>query len=210
MTRAGAGTRGGSCVLSVGYPLGARAQVLGRVDDALRATRSARQRAGELGCDPPIAVGGVSAGGNLAAVVANRPAVVTCFQLLLTATGMRSSSRTISRERRACCSRSSWASVGRRSCSRRAGGHGRRPPSRACAQPVAIIGRVRGEPMNALHDLVWRRVPVAATDREQISHGGRDEPQASSKLPEFLKVNFPVMTSANPAATRASRSSFSR
>ena len=53
-----------------------------RVDDALRATRSARQRAGELGCDPPIAVGGVSAGGNLAAVVANRPAVVTCFQLL--------------------------------------------------------------------------------------------------------------------------------
>ena len=41
---------------------------------------SARRRAR---CDPPIAVGGVSAGGDLAAVVANRPAVVSCFQLLV-------------------------------------------------------------------------------------------------------------------------------
>jgi acetyl esterase len=75
--------RGGFCVLSVGYRLAPEHPFPAAVDDALTATRWARDHAAELGCSPLIAVGGDSAGGNLAAVVANRPAVATCFQLLV-------------------------------------------------------------------------------------------------------------------------------
>jgi acetyl esterase len=75
--------RGGFCVLSVDYRLAPEHPYPAAVDDALAATEWARDHAAELGCDPLLAIGGDSAGGNLAAVVANRRAVPVCFQVLV-------------------------------------------------------------------------------------------------------------------------------
>jgi acetyl esterase len=61
----------GAVVLSVGYRLAPESRWPGPVDDALAAVRWAAARVPELGGDPArLAVAGDSAGGNLAAVVA--------------------------------------------------------------------------------------------------------------------------------------------
>jgi acetyl esterase len=85
----------GIAVLSVDYRLAPEHRFPAAVDDAVASTRFARVQAGSLGVDPArIAVGGDSAGGNLAAVVglalrdAGEP--VPAFQLLIyPATDMR-------------------------------------------------------------------------------------------------------------------------
>jgi acetyl esterase len=85
----------GIAVLSVDYRLGPEHRFPAAVDDAVAATRFARAQAAALGIDPArIAVGGDSAGGNLAAVVclalrdAGEP--LPAFQLLIyPATDMR-------------------------------------------------------------------------------------------------------------------------
>jgi acetyl esterase len=85
----------GCAVLSVDYRLGPEHRFPAAVDDSLAATRFARNEAAALGIDPArIAVGGDSAGGNLAAVVclalrdAGEP--LPAFQLLIyPATDMR-------------------------------------------------------------------------------------------------------------------------
>jgi acetyl esterase len=74
-------------VISVDYRLAPEHPYPAAADDALAAYRDARARAGELGADPArVAVGGDSAGGNLAAVVAQDlrgdPAA-PAFQLLI-------------------------------------------------------------------------------------------------------------------------------
>jgi acetyl esterase len=75
--------RGGFCVLSVDYRLAPEHPYPAAVDDARTAVAWARDHATELGCDPFVAVGGDSAGGNLAAVVCNRPVAPVCFQVLI-------------------------------------------------------------------------------------------------------------------------------
>jgi len=74
--------RGGFCVLSVGYRLAPEAPFPAAVDDVIAATAWAGDHLSELGCRV-LAVGGDSAGGNLAAVVANHPPAPICFQLLV-------------------------------------------------------------------------------------------------------------------------------
>jgi acetyl esterase len=86
--------RSGSAVLAVDYRLGPEHRFPAAVDDCLASVRWARQNAPFLAIDPSrIAVGGDSAGGNLAAVVAiaERDAgTPLAFQLLIyPATDMR-------------------------------------------------------------------------------------------------------------------------
>jgi acetyl esterase len=77
------GNRGGFCVLSVDYRLAPEHPFPGALDDAVAATAWAHDHATDLGCEPIVAIGGDSAGGNLAAVVANRPTVPVVFQALV-------------------------------------------------------------------------------------------------------------------------------
>jgi len=74
--------RAGCCVLSVDYRLAPEDPFPAALDDVMTATRWAGEHLGELGCSL-LAVGGDSAGGNLAAVVANHPPATICFQLLV-------------------------------------------------------------------------------------------------------------------------------
>ncbi len=73
-------------VLSPDYRLAPENRFPAALDDCMSALRSLHARAGELGIDPArIAVGGDSAGGGLAAAVAQRAhdeGVPVCFQLL--------------------------------------------------------------------------------------------------------------------------------
>jgi acetyl esterase len=64
-------TAAGVAVVSVDYGLGPERRFPGAVEDSIEATRWVREHAAELGVDATrMAVGGDSAGGNLAAVVA--------------------------------------------------------------------------------------------------------------------------------------------
>jgi acetyl esterase len=70
-------------VLSVAYRLAPEAPYPAAVDDALAATRWAQEHLDELGGDPRLAVAGDSAGGNLAAVVAQEMRGELAAQLLV-------------------------------------------------------------------------------------------------------------------------------
>jgi acetyl esterase len=76
--------RSGAAVLSVDYRLAPEHPFPAGVEDALTATRWAYDHANELGVDRSrLAIGGDSAGGNLAAVVAQLGPVPLRFQLLI-------------------------------------------------------------------------------------------------------------------------------
>jgi len=74
----------GHAVLSVDYRLAPEHPFPGALEDALTATRWAYAHANELGCRAErLAIGGDSAGGNLAAVVAQLAPVPLVYQLLV-------------------------------------------------------------------------------------------------------------------------------
>lgn len=74
----------GCAVLAVDYRLSPETKFPGALDDAANALRWAHRHAVELGCDPDrLAIGGDSAGGNLAAIVAHASPVPLRFQLLV-------------------------------------------------------------------------------------------------------------------------------
>lgn len=71
-------------VISVDYRLAPEHPFPAPLDDCIAATRWIHEHAHELGIDPNrLAIGGDSAGGNLAAVVANSRPVPLCFQMLI-------------------------------------------------------------------------------------------------------------------------------
>jgi acetyl esterase len=74
----------GHAVLSVAYRLAPEHPFPAGLEDAVTAARWSRENAGALGCNPDrLAIGGDSAGGNLAAVVTQREAIPFRLQVLV-------------------------------------------------------------------------------------------------------------------------------